>query len=110
MGWGVDSIYSLTKHAVVGLVRSLGDVLIADGITLNAINPGIVDTPLVGDHREVLLATGFPLIDAADVAQAVVLAMSSGRVGECWVIQPGRDPAPYRFAGIPGPRIEGAEG
>lgn len=110
MGMSVDPIYSLTKHAVVGLVRSLGDVLTADQITINAVNPGIVDTPLVGPHREALTASGFPLIDPGQVAEAVTQAMSSGRSGECWVIQPGRDPMPYRFAGIPGPRVAGAEG
>ncbi len=23
--------------------------------------------------------------------------------GECWFVQPGREPAPFRFRGVPGP-------
>jgi NAD(P)-dependent dehydrogenase (short-subunit alcohol dehydrogenase family) len=105
-----DPIYTLTKHAVVGLVRALGPVLEHDGITINAVNPGIVDTPLVGDGREALVAAGFPLLQPEEIANAVVLAVTSGRSGECWACQPGRDPVVYRFAGIPGPRTPGAEG
>ena len=40
-----DPIYALTKHAVVGLVRGLGQTLPDRGITLNAICPGITETP-----------------------------------------------------------------
>ena len=47
-----DPIYTLTKHAVVGLVRSLAPQLLAKNITVNAICPGVVDTPLVGDARD----------------------------------------------------------
>jgi NAD(P)-dependent dehydrogenase (short-subunit alcohol dehydrogenase family) len=43
-----DPIYALTKHAVVGLVRGLGVSLPEKGITINAICPGITETPLVG--------------------------------------------------------------
>jgi len=40
-----------------------------------------------------------------DVADAVWLAATSGRSGECWFVQPGRDPAPFRFPNLPGPRV-----
>src|SRR5207245_7066492 len=62
-----DPIYTLTKHAVVGLVRSLAPQLEAHGITVNAVCPGIVDTPLVGDEaKKVLGEAGFPLIRPDD--------------------------------------------
>lgn len=41
------SVYSAGKHAVVGLMRSLALELGPDGIRVNAVCPGIVDTPLV---------------------------------------------------------------
>src|ERR671934_1503755 len=37
-----DPIYTLTKHAVVGFVRSLAQPLESRGITINAVCPGIV--------------------------------------------------------------------
>ena len=27
-----------------------------------------------------------------------------GGAGECWYVQPGRDPGPYGFRGVPGPK------
>ena len=43
----------------------------------------------------------------ADVADAVWRAATSGRSGECWFVQPGREPAPFRFPNLPGPRVDG---
>lgn len=106
-----DPIYTLTKHAVVGLVRSVAPHLQPKNITVNSVNPGIVDTPLVGEEgRERLTAAGFPLIPPGDIAAAVVGAITGGGTGQCWVCQPGRPPEPYEFGQAPGPRTPGAEG
>jgi len=106
-----DPIYSLTKHAVVGLVRSVAPQLRERGIRINAVCPGFADTPMVaGDLRSSLEAAEFPLLRAEEVADAVLLAARSEETGQAWVVQPGREPEPYRFRGIPGPRIEGREG
>lgn len=106
-----DPIYALTKHAVVGLVRSVAPQLAERGIRINAVCPGFADTPMVaGDLRTSLEAAGFPLLHPDDVAEAVVLAARSEGTGEAWIVQPGREPEPYRFRGIPGPRVPGAEG
>jgi NAD(P)-dependent dehydrogenase (short-subunit alcohol dehydrogenase family) len=106
-----DPIYALTKHAVVGLVRSIGPQLAERGIRINAVCPGFADTPMVaGDLRTSLESAGFPLLHPDDVAEAVVLAARSESSGEAWIVQPGREPEPYRFRGIPGPRVAGAEG
>jgi NAD(P)-dependent dehydrogenase (short-subunit alcohol dehydrogenase family) len=106
-----DPIYALTKHAVIGLVRALGPTLAAKGITINAICPGITDTPLVGEPaKQALAQAGFPLIPPGDIANACVAAIASGESGNAWVIQPGRQPLTYGFRGVPGPRVEGAEG
>jgi NAD(P)-dependent dehydrogenase (short-subunit alcohol dehydrogenase family) len=106
-----DPIYALTKHAVVGLVRSVAPQLAERGIRINAVCPGFADTPMVaGDLRTSLESAGFPLLHPDDVAEAVVLAARSEGSGEAWIVQPGREPEPYRFRGIPGPRVPGAEG
>lgn len=106
-----DPLYTATKHAVVGLVRSLAPQLQAKGITINAVCPGIVDTPLVGLARERLQEVGFPLIPPSDIAAAVLLCMTGGAdSGACLVCQPGRPPEPYVFGEVPGPRTPGTAG
>jgi NAD(P)-dependent dehydrogenase (short-subunit alcohol dehydrogenase family) len=106
-----DPIYAGTKHFVVGFVRSIAPQLEALGIRINAVCPGVVDTPILGQEgRARLHASGFPLLSPRDVAEVVVAAAESGATGEAWVCQPGRDPEPYRFSGVPGPRVPGAEG
>lgn len=105
-----DPIYALTKHAVVGFVRSVAPQLRERGITINCVCPGIVDTAMIDDLREALAEAGFPLLSPADVAEAVWRAATSEGTGEAWVVQPGREPLPFRYPGVPGPRVPGAEG
>ena len=106
-----DPIYALSKHAVIGLVRSVAPQLAERGIRINAVCPGFADTPMVaGELRTSLESAGFPLLQPDDVAEAVLLTARSEGTGEAWIVQPGRDPEPYRFRGIPGPRVPGAEG
>ena len=100
-----DPIYALTKHAVIGFVRSVAPQLAERGIRINAVCPGFADTPMVaGDLRSSLEASDFPLLTADEVAEAVLRAARSEGTGEAWVVQPGREPEPYRFRGIPGAR------
>jgi NAD(P)-dependent dehydrogenase (short-subunit alcohol dehydrogenase family) len=106
-----DPLYALTKHALVGFVRSVAPQLAERGIRLNMVNPGIVDTPLLGDEgREALDAAGFPLLQPEEVAAAVLRAAADDEVGQAWVVQPGREPLKFRFPGVPGPRVPGKEG
>ena len=106
-----DPLYTATKHAVVGLVRSLEPQLTAKHVSINAVCPGIVDTPLVGPARERLKEAGFPMIPPEDIAAAVLRCMTGGaESGACLVCQPGRPPEPYDFGEVPGPRTAGAEG
>lgn len=100
-----DVIYSLTKHAVVGFVRSVAPLL--DPIRINAVCPGIADTPMIDAQREAFERDGFPLLRPEDVAGAVWSAANSDVSGECWFVQPGREPAPFRFPNLPGPRRDG---
>jgi len=106
-----DPVYDATKHAVVGLVRSLAPTLTADSIAVHAICPGLTDTNILGaDTKAMLAAGGFPLMDATQIADAVVTAATSDSTGTCWVCQPGIEPTPYAFRDVPGPRAAGAEG
>jgi NAD(P)-dependent dehydrogenase (short-subunit alcohol dehydrogenase family) len=106
-----DPVYDLTKHAVVGFIRSVAPALLAKGITANTVNPGMTDTSIIGDDaRRMIREANFPLMPASQIADAVFHIVTSGRTGECWVCQPGREPEPYRFHDVPGPRTEGAQG
>jgi len=104
-GMPSDPVYSLTKHAVVGFVRSMAPQLAP--IRLNAVCPGLADTPMVDGQRAELQAAAFPLLAPDDVAEAMWRSVTSGGTGECWFVQPGREPAPFTFPNLPGPRVDG---
>src|SRR4051812_25227190 len=87
--FALDPVYSLTKHAVVGFVRSLAPTVEADGIAVHAICPGLTDTAIMGDQtREMLRAAEFPLMQPDQIADAVVAAARATGTGTCWVCQP----------------------
>jgi len=93
-----DPLYAMTKHALVGLVRSAAPVLAGRGIVLSAICPGGVDTPLVPDS---IRALSPPLLAPLAVARAVVQILESPE-GGIFVVRPNK-PEPERF---PAPSIE----
>jgi NAD(P)-dependent dehydrogenase (short-subunit alcohol dehydrogenase family) len=108
-----DPIYTLTKHGVVGLMRSIAPTVAADGITAHAVCPGLTDTAILGEPTKTALRdAGFPLMGPEQIAEAVVTAARApaDATGTCWVCQPGREPTPYDFRDVPGPRTAGAEG
>ena len=107
-GVPADPIYAANKHAVVGLARALGPALAGDGIRFNAVCPGFAESRIIEGFREALVEAGFRIIPAETVAATVVGLLDSEASGECWFIQPGRDPAPFNFRNVPGPgRQEG---
>jgi NAD(P)-dependent dehydrogenase (short-subunit alcohol dehydrogenase family) len=107
-----DPIYTLTKHALVGFVRAVAPQLEQRGLRINAVCPGIVDSPMLdkGGQRAAFEAARFPLLRPEQVADAVLLAARSELTGQAWAVQPGREPVLFRFPNVPGPRVEGAEG
>jgi len=100
-----DPVYGLTKHAVVGFVRSVAPQLEKRGIRIQAVCPGWADTALTPPaFREELVSRGFRLLQPSDVAEGVWAAFESEGTGEAWIVQPGREPLLYEFKGVPGPR------
>jgi NAD(P)-dependent dehydrogenase (short-subunit alcohol dehydrogenase family) len=100
-----DPIYGLTKHAVVGFVRSVAPQLEKRGIRIQAVCPGWADTGLLtSEFKEQLGGRGYRLLEPSAVAEGVWVAYQSEGTGEAWVVQPGREPLQYEFKGVPGPR------
>jgi NAD(P)-dependent dehydrogenase (short-subunit alcohol dehydrogenase family) len=101
VGMPYDPMYTATKHAVVGWVRSASNGLALRGIRLNALCPGFTDTPIVEDELRGMLPV--PLMEPSFVAQAALAALNDSESGRAWIVQPGRI-EPYTFRGVPGPR------
>ena len=100
-----DPIYGLTKHAVVGFVRSVAPQLAQRGIRIQAVCPGWANTGLLTpDFKQELDGRGFRLLEPSKVADGVWAAYQSEGTGEAWIVQPGREPLLYEFKGVPGPR------
>jgi len=96
-----DPLYTATKHAVVGFVRSAAPALERRGIRINALCPGFTDTPIVEEELRGMLPV--PLMEPSFVADAALQALRSEDTGQAWVVQPNRV-LQFRFPSIPGPR------
>ncbi|MEV0385644.1 SDR family oxidoreductase [Nonomuraea sp. NPDC050643] len=103
VGFGIDPIYSMSKHATVGLVRALVDPLGAEGVKIGAVCPGFTDTPLVAPVKDLMLQAGILMLTADDVAAAVESAFHAESSGTVVVVQPGMEPTPYKHAALPSP-------
>jgi NAD(P)-dependent dehydrogenase (short-subunit alcohol dehydrogenase family) len=102
----LDPFYAANKHAVVGLARSVGPALGEQGVRFNAVCPGFSESQIIKDFRQDIIDSGVPIIPAEKVADTVVGLFAGTANGECWFVQAGREPAPFGFRGIPGPRAE----
>jgi NAD(P)-dependent dehydrogenase (short-subunit alcohol dehydrogenase family) len=108
---GSDAIYGLTKHAVVGFVRSVAPQLTERGIRINALCPAWADTALLPDRLKArFVEADYPLLSADQIAAAALHAATSDETGQAWVVQPGREPLQFRFPNVPGPRDPRAAG
>jgi NAD(P)-dependent dehydrogenase (short-subunit alcohol dehydrogenase family) len=98
-----DPLYAANKHAVVGLVRSLAP-LAEEGIRVNAVCPGFAESRIIEPIRDALRDSGVAIIPAETVAGVVLDLLAGDASGACMVVQPGREPLPFAFRGVPGPR------
>ncbi|MFE7779168.1 SDR family NAD(P)-dependent oxidoreductase [Streptomyces sp. NPDC057445] len=99
----LDPLYAANKHAVVGLARSLGPALAPDGVRFNALCPGFAESRIIDPLRGMLSEQGVPVIPAEVVADTVVRIVTGDGTGECWFVQAGREPEPFRFRNVPAP-------
>lgn len=92
-----DPLYSMTKHAVIGFVRSLALNPELARVRINCICPNGVDTPMLGET----LKTGRALLSSNDVASRILEILESEETGQAWVCTPSKF-EPFSFSPNPG--------
>lgn len=105
-----DVFYAASKAAVIGLVRSAATRLTADGVSINAVCPGLVDTDIVAAHRDQLAAHGLAFATPDEVSGGILDVLRSGRSGLPWVVQAGQPPTPVEHVDLPLARLPGNAG
>ncbi|MFK7913894.1 MAG: SDR family oxidoreductase [Pseudomonadales bacterium] len=79
--YAVDPLYSMSKHAVVGLVRSLGPTLAQRDIRISALCPGGIDTNII-PHQQRTDDAVFMTPEA--IAAEVQRLMTVAETGKSW--------------------------
>jgi len=79
--YSIDPLYAMSKHAVVGLVRSLAPTLAARNININAICPGGIDTGIIPDAQRSSEAI---FMTPDNVAAEVIRLMDVAETGKTW--------------------------
>ncbi len=82
-----DPIYGLTKHGMVGLVKSLGPMLAMHGVCISALCPGFADTPLVSDlAKEFAKQFSIGVMDVSEVGAMAMRALAERVPGSQWTV------------------------
>ncbi len=92
-GYPNQAVYTASKHAVMGLTKSLAVEARSHGIRISAILPGGVDTDMVGEARPDLDRAA--LLAPLDVAEAVLYLLSlsdRAAVDEIYIRRRGSNP------------------
>lgn len=94
-----NPLYTLTKQAVGAFVRAAAPSLAGDGISIDAVCPGVVDTPMTvealggADPR----SAGIPLLDPSTIAAEVLDLATSEGTGRCRAVRELKGPVDWHF-------------
>ena len=80
--YAIDPLYAMSKHAIVGLVRSLAPELAKRGISIHALCPGAVDTEIIPHAQKTKDAL---FMTPEDLAADVIELMAETESGKSWV-------------------------
>lgn len=97
----MNPLYAATKHAVIGLVRSVAPIVADRGITVNALCPTFIDTPILGDAVPFIHDLGVAVLPPERVAEVAELVLVRGGTGEAWPVVPHGEPSPVVFPDLP---------
>ena len=94
-----NPVYTLTKQAVAGFVRALAPSLVADGITIDAVCPGVVDTPMTVEASggASIDPSAMPLIAPETIAAVALDLATSEGTGRCRAVRERAEPVDWRF-------------
>ena len=94
-----NPIYTMTKQAVAGYVRALAPTLVRDGITINAVCPGFVDTPMTVDalDQASLSENPLPLISPETIAATALDLLTTDGTGICRAVREVGGTVDWRF-------------
>jgi NAD(P)-dependent dehydrogenase (short-subunit alcohol dehydrogenase family) len=94
-----NPVYTLTKQAVAGFVRAVAPSLATDGITIDAVCPGIVDTPMTsfamggGNPKDL----GIALLAPETIAATALELATTPSTGRCRAVRERGGPVDWRF-------------
>ena len=94
-----NPIYTLTKQAVAGYVRAVAPSLRGDGITINAVCPGVVDTPMTVEAAGggTIERDGFEMITPERIAATVLDLLTTDDTGVCRAVRERGEPVDWQF-------------
>ena len=101
-----DTIYTIGKHGVIGLVRAIAPNLASEGIAVHAICPGTTETGMLSESvKGFFRKSGVAMQPPEDIANTVVMAATAplDTTGSCWICNPDEAPYPFEFAQHEGP-------
>ncbi|MEJ6516882.1 MAG: SDR family oxidoreductase [Pseudomonadales bacterium] len=78
----IDPLYSMSKHAITGLVRSLKSELGEQGLRINAICPGAIDTGIIPNDQR---GGDAQFMTPDHVADEVMHLFLTAESGETWL-------------------------
>jgi NAD(P)-dependent dehydrogenase (short-subunit alcohol dehydrogenase family) len=90
--WALDPVYTISKHGLVGYIRSLAGELSTRGITINAICPGGTGRP-----NTIELPPGVALLAPEILASAMVAVATDGGTGRAASVVADREPVVQFF-------------
>jgi len=91
-----DPIYGLTKHGMVGLVKSLGPALEPHGVCISALCPGFIDTPLVSElAREYAKTFSMGVLEVSVAGDLAMRALTERISGSQWTVMAGQPIVQY---------------